>query len=149
MELKPHNIYVTVSYPPDTDTPGYKEEMLSTPSLTKLISESGVVFSPESVAKDIVSDSTMGYFGSCNGVDGWLLKQAHGGMTPINNAMEVYQQVLVASLARFVSIAYILYWDYLVYSYTHAQPSQTSDDGEDKKDKKDKEAKKKAKVKGN
>lgn len=27
MELKPYNIYVTVSYPPDTDTPGFKEEL--------------------------------------------------------------------------------------------------------------------------
>jgi 3-dehydrosphinganine reductase len=28
MELKPYNIYVTLSYPPDTDTPGLKEENL-------------------------------------------------------------------------------------------------------------------------
>jgi len=27
MELRPHNIYLHVAYPPDTDTPGYKEEM--------------------------------------------------------------------------------------------------------------------------
>jgi 3-dehydrosphinganine reductase len=27
MELKPYGIYVTLSYPPDTDTPGFKEEL--------------------------------------------------------------------------------------------------------------------------
>lgn len=27
MELKPFNIYISVSYPPDTDTPGFKEEL--------------------------------------------------------------------------------------------------------------------------
>jgi len=25
MEVKPYGIYVSVCYPPDTDTPGYKE----------------------------------------------------------------------------------------------------------------------------
>lgn len=29
MELKPYNIYVTLSYPPDTDTPGLKQELLA------------------------------------------------------------------------------------------------------------------------
>jgi 3-dehydrosphinganine reductase len=29
MEVKPYNIYVTVSYPPDTDTPGFKVENLT------------------------------------------------------------------------------------------------------------------------
>ena len=28
MELTPYNVYVTVSYPPDTDTPGFKTENL-------------------------------------------------------------------------------------------------------------------------
>lgn len=41
MECKPFNIYISVSYPPDTDTPGYKEEMTTKPDLTKTISESG------------------------------------------------------------------------------------------------------------
>lgn len=29
MEVKPYNIYVTLSFPPDTDTPGFKEELLT------------------------------------------------------------------------------------------------------------------------
>lgn len=29
MEVKPYNIYVTLSFPPDTDTPGFKEENLT------------------------------------------------------------------------------------------------------------------------
>ncbi len=29
MEVNPYNIYVTVSFPPDTDTPGLKEENLN------------------------------------------------------------------------------------------------------------------------
>jgi hypothetical protein len=26
LQMKPYNIYVTVAYPPDTDTPGFVEE---------------------------------------------------------------------------------------------------------------------------
>jgi hypothetical protein len=29
MELKPYNIYVTLSYPPDTNTPGLETENLN------------------------------------------------------------------------------------------------------------------------
>lgn len=29
MEVKPYNIYVTLSFPPDTDTPGFKEENIT------------------------------------------------------------------------------------------------------------------------
>lgn len=29
MEVKPFNIYVTLSFPPDTDTPGFKEENIT------------------------------------------------------------------------------------------------------------------------
>ena len=28
MEVKPYNISITIAYPPDTDTPGFKEENL-------------------------------------------------------------------------------------------------------------------------
>ena len=28
MEVKPYNVSVTIAYPPDTDTPGFKEENL-------------------------------------------------------------------------------------------------------------------------
>lgn len=29
MELKPYNVYVSVSYPPDTDTPGYQVQFIT------------------------------------------------------------------------------------------------------------------------
>ena len=36
MELKPYNIFCTLSYPPDTDTPGLKEENIGKVQLTSL-----------------------------------------------------------------------------------------------------------------
>jgi len=114
MEVKPFNISVSVSYPPDTNTPGYAEEMLSKPSLTKTISESGQVFSPSVVARDIIRDADEGYFTISTGFDGWLIKQLHPGMSPMNNISEVVQQVLFASIARLIAVFYLLYWDFLV-----------------------------------
>lgn len=111
MEVKPFGILVSVCYPPDTDTPGYKTEMESKPTLTKALSDSGSVFSAESVAKDLVRLSSMGYFGISTGLDGWLLKQLHPGMTPINNIWEVVQQIVFSGIARVISVFYLVGWD--------------------------------------
>uniref|UniRef100_A0A8C9ZNJ3 3-dehydrosphinganine reductase n=1 Tax=Sander lucioperca TaxID=283035 RepID=A0A8C9ZNJ3_SANLU len=64
MEIKPYNIYVTVAYPPDTETPGLAEENKTKPLETKLISETSGVCQPDQVAKIIVRDAivTMGLF---------------------------------------------------------------------------------------
>lgn len=112
MELLPYNILVSVAYPPDTNTPGYELEMKSKPTLTRLISESGQVFEAKQVAEDIVAYSTKGYFGISTGLDGWLLKLLHPGMTPITNAAEVFQQVLASPL-RLIAVVYIAYWNKL------------------------------------
>eukprot|EP01034_Spumella_vulgaris_P040057 gene40057-49533_t len=90
MECRPYNIYVSVSYPPDTDTPGYKVEMESKPEMTKHISESGAVFTPKDVALDLINYSTKGYFGISSGLDGWLLKQLHPGTMRYFNG-DVYE----------------------------------------------------------
>ncbi|XP_028631456.1 3-ketodihydrosphingosine reductase isoform X3 [Grammomys surdaster] len=57
MEVKPYNVYVTVAYPPDTDTPGLAEENKTKPLETRLISETTAVCKPEQVAKQIVKDA--------------------------------------------------------------------------------------------
>jgi 3-dehydrosphinganine reductase len=111
MELKPYGIYVSVAYPPDTNTPGYENEMETKPEITKKISESGSVFSSQEVASDIVSSSTAGYFNISTGLDGWMLRQLHPGMSPVNNLFECIQPVLFAPLSRIISIIYVLSWD--------------------------------------
>lgn len=121
MEVKPYGIYVSVSYPPDTDTPGYREEMLSKPDITRKLSESGSVFKSEEVAKDILTYSEAKYFGISTGLDGWLLKQLHPGMTPINNFSEVFQQILFSGFARLISVFYVLSWDREIQRAVHAQ----------------------------
>lgn len=111
MELKPFGVAVTVVYPPDTETPGYATEMLSKPAITKKLSESGTVFHPDAVAKATVRGSTVGLFGVAVGLDGWLLKQLHPGMSPINNLWELLEGILCCALARIISVFYLLAWD--------------------------------------
>lgn len=48
---------VTLSLPPDTDTPGFKNEENSKPEITKLISETAGLFEPNHVASQLLNDS--------------------------------------------------------------------------------------------
>ena len=113
MEVKPHGIFVSVCYPPDTDTPGYEVEMQSKPELTKQLSESGSLFKPHEVAADLVRMSSRGYFGISTGLDGWLLKMLHPGMGPVNDWWEALQPVIFSPLARIIAFFYVLSWDWM------------------------------------
>ena len=85
--------------------------MLTKPDITKRLSDSGSVFSPAVVARDILRYSACGYFGISTGLDGWLLKQLHPGMGPVNNWWEVVQGILFAPLCRVISLFYVVGWD--------------------------------------
>jgi len=47
MEVLPDNVSVTIAFPPDTDTPGYKEEQKCKPKETDLISDAAGLFKPD------------------------------------------------------------------------------------------------------
>jgi 3-dehydrosphinganine reductase len=70
--------------------------------------------------------STLGYYGISTGLDGWLLKQLHPGMSPVNDLCEVLQQVLFAPLARVVAVLYVLSWDGLVAREVHKEEEQAA-----------------------
>lgn len=48
---------MTVSFPPDTDTPGFIEENKDKPEETRLISQAAGLFPPETVAKALLNHS--------------------------------------------------------------------------------------------
>ncbi|POI30713.1 hypothetical protein CIB84_005536, partial [Bambusicola thoracicus] len=96
MEVKPYNIYVTVAYPPDTDTPGFAEESKTKPLETKLISETSSVCQAEQVARVIVKDAIQGNFNSSVGSDGYMLSILTSGMSPVTSITEGLQQVRFA-----------------------------------------------------
>ncbi len=53
-EVKWDNIYVSVLFPPDTDTPGYKAELKTLPYETAVISENGKMRAPQFVADALI-----------------------------------------------------------------------------------------------
>jgi len=54
-ELKPHNIDVSVFYPPDTETPGYEIENLTKPPEAAIITETAKIFTADKVAEAFIS----------------------------------------------------------------------------------------------
>lgn len=60
MELRPYNISVTLSLPPDTDTPGFATEQLTKPLETHLISKAAGLVDPAVVAEKMFKDARVG-----------------------------------------------------------------------------------------
>ena len=54
-----------------------------------------LVFVAAHVAKGIVRYSAEGYFGIGVGMEGFLLKHLHAGMSPVNNFTEVLYAVII------------------------------------------------------
>eukprot|EP00096_Caligus_rogercresseyi_P011284 TRINITY_DN4396_c0_g1_i1.p1 TRINITY_DN4396_c0_g1~~TRINITY_DN4396_c0_g1_i1.p1 ORF type:complete len:333 (+),score=66.81 TRINITY_DN4396_c0_g1_i1:11-1009(+) len=113
MEARPHGLSITLSLPPDTDTPSFEEENKSKPLETALLSEAGGLFQPEIVAQGIVEDTVNGVFLSTVGLDGWLLKCITFGMSPTPFGLMVIQVFLVGPL-RFVAWCYTMYFARIV-----------------------------------
>ncbi|XP_054045617.1 3-ketodihydrosphingosine reductase isoform X3 [Rissa tridactyla] len=113
-EVKPYNIYITVAYPPDTDTPGFAEESKTKPLETKLISETSSVCQAEQVARVIVKDAIQGNFNSSVGSDGYMLSILTSGMSPVTSITEGLQQVVCMGIFRIVGLFYLGSFDSIV-----------------------------------
>ncbi|ROJ13864.1 3-ketodihydrosphingosine reductase [Anabarilius grahami] len=113
-KMKPYNIYVTVAYPPDTDTPGFAEENKNKPLETKLISETSGVCQPEQVAKIAVKDAVQGNFTSSFGPDGYMLSALTCGMSPVTSITEGLQQIVTMGLFRTIALFYLGSFDSIV-----------------------------------
>nr|XP_022340284.1 3-ketodihydrosphingosine reductase-like [Crassostrea virginica] len=114
MEVKPFNIYVTMAFPPDTDTPGLAEENKSKPKETLLISDTVGLFSPSDVAKSVLRDTVNGKFLSYVGMDGWLLCNLSSGMSPATSITDLLQQIFTMGLFRFICQFYLFHFDRII-----------------------------------
>lgn len=116
MELKPHNVTVGVSFPPDTDTPGFAEENKCKPEECRLISETSGLFKPEDVAEDIVVKGIIGgHFAVYSGLDGWMLANLTSGFGPATSFLDTLVQASGAlSLLRVIAVAYLFYFNSIV-----------------------------------
>ena len=104
LELARDNIYVTIAYPPDTDTPGFAEENKSKPVETKLINGTSDVLSADAVAKGIIESTRKGSFSCWFGINGFLLDCLTSGAQPITSLVELFSQTFTVGLARVIMI---------------------------------------------
>lgn len=111
MELKPHNISVSVVVPPDVDTPGYVEENKTKPEECRKISEGTGVFTAQAVALDIVDGIENYKWMISTGFDGKILTTLTAGFSPCSNGIEATVQVLSAGILRVVSLVYRYMYD--------------------------------------
>lgn len=114
MELKPYRVTVTVSFPPDTDTPGFAIENEDRPDETRLISEAAGVCSAETVARACLSDTMNGRFMSTVGREGYFQALLCAGTTPVKSAFELVFQVCIMGLLRLMAIFQLNKFDRIV-----------------------------------
>ncbi|KAL5021457.1 hypothetical protein ScPMuIL_000612 [Solemya velum] len=114
MEMKVNNIYITLAFPPDTDTPGLAAEQIGKPRETKLISESAGLFQPDEVARVIIEDTKKGKFLCSMGLDGYIVAMLTAGMSPVISIMDALQQVITMGLFRAISLVYLRFYDGVV-----------------------------------
>ncbi|KAK6749702.1 hypothetical protein RB195_001983 [Necator americanus] len=110
MELSPYNINISLLYPPNTDTEGFKVESATMPEETRLISEAAGLFSPEHVAEAHVKDIEGGHYATSIGLDGWMLSVLTAGASPERNMLRAVTQVILAGLFRGIMLIYIGYF---------------------------------------
>lgn len=92
VELKPHNISVTLAFPPDTDTPQLANEVPFKPKVTRAVAASGGVWAPEAVANAIISRATRGKFSVTPGFQMTALLLTHSLIAPM---LRLWQGLLV------------------------------------------------------
>ena len=97
VELAPHNIGVTVAYPPDTDTPMLAAEERTKPAATKVISAGGGLWTAEAVARKILSGADRGRFAVTPGFQMTALHWIHSLVAP---ALRAWQGGIVRKTNR-------------------------------------------------
>ena len=93
MELKPYNIHVSISFPPDTDTPQLQAEVPQRDTIQSNLASFGTVFQPTTIARDIWTGVERGAFQITHGMDGVILGTLTAGFSPAHRVWDAVLQV--------------------------------------------------------
>ncbi|XP_033646943.1 3-ketodihydrosphingosine reductase-like [Asterias rubens] len=124
MEVKPYGIYITISFPPDVETPMLAEDKINMPKETVLISESSGLHQPDEIAQIIVKDAKRGRFHSFVGFDGFFLAIVSCGMSPVTSLLEVFLQVFLMSILKLISFFFVANFNGIVMRCFKERESQ-------------------------
>lgn len=106
-ELHTRRILVSLSFPPDTDTPLLASENETKPEVTKRLSEATATVSAEEVAGGIVSGLARWRPYISVGFDGWMLATLTSGMGPAGSLLQATLQIFTMGLWRLVALIYL------------------------------------------
>lgn len=91
-EAKRWGIGISIAYPPDTDTPGFREEERTKPPETRKICKTASLMSADGVARSIVRGIDRGRFSIA---PGWPMGLLHRATTPFGGVTAHYLDWLV------------------------------------------------------
>lgn len=120
-EVYARNIRVSLSFPPDTDTPLLASENLQKPHITRLLSESTATVSADTVGTGMVAGLERWSPLVPVGFDGWMLSTLTVGMGPAGSFFDAFVQVFTLGLWRFIGLFYVQYFFSVISK--HDQPS--------------------------
>ncbi|EDV29794.1 uncharacterized protein TRIADDRAFT_52550 [Trichoplax adhaerens] len=107
MEVKPYGVNVSIAFPPDTDTPGYKEEIeRGVPEETVIISKSSGLYTSDFVADNILKGITNGDFFIPVGFEGNVLTIITAGMAPAASVIDGIIQIILLPILRISAFFY-------------------------------------------
>ena len=93
MEVAPYNIGVSISFPPDTNTPQLQAEVPQRDETQTELASFGTVFEPEQISREVWSGVEYGSFLITHGLDGFMLGSLAAGMSPVHKAWDATKQV--------------------------------------------------------
>ena len=129
MEVGRENITIQLSFPPDTDTPGFEEENKDKPEETRLISETSGLFSAEQVASKMVTSALQKRppFNVYFGLEGWMLANLTAGMSPVHSILDAIVQIFFKGLLRFISLFYLFDFRNIVHKVGKKRRAEKSE----------------------
>mmetsp|Transcript_8562 Transcript_8562/g.24574 ORF Transcript_8562/g.24574 Transcript_8562/m.24574 type:complete len:349 (+) Transcript_8562:119-1165(+) len=118
-------VSVSIAYPPDTDTPGYKTEMETKPPECLKISEGEALLPANKVAKHIVSSIRQGkYHIPAPDMGQEMLVAKMAGISPMPGSAIL--NFLLAPILVLVAMFYTSSWDSIVKSFAKQRPAWKS-----------------------
>eukprot|EP01028_Stygiella_incarcerata_P005434 TRINITY_DN2297_c0_g1_i1.p1 TRINITY_DN2297_c0_g1~~TRINITY_DN2297_c0_g1_i1.p1 ORF type:complete len:358 (-),score=93.45 TRINITY_DN2297_c0_g1_i1:124-1197(-) len=121
-EMAPYGVKFSIVYPPDTDTPGFREEMKTKPPACKEISEfgQGEPFPAESVAMNVVSKVAMGDYHVTADVGTELLVMLTAAASPRRSLL---LDMIALPIASLLGKLFTLYTDWVVRKHAKHEKS--------------------------
>ncbi len=93
MELRPYNVHVSISFPPDTDTPQLQAELPQRSAIATELAAFGAVFRAEQISREVWAGAERGTFQITHGFDGFILGTTTAGMSPAHSTWDALVQV--------------------------------------------------------